>query len=163
MDSEKTEKIIHEKLLGLVLDYQRKNKILEGGIKQISGKLGISGTQFSGWLSRRYEIPEKHIPVLVDISEGAVTEDELRLPSLSQMAMEVNNVKITVSRKLKKLREDSGLSLRELALKVGARAESIRGFEAGLYNPSINTAYKLKEFFGLSCIDDLIEVNKGEV
>ena len=48
------------------------------------------------------------------------------------------------------LREERGVSRKELAEKVGVNFQTIGYLERGEYNPSLDLAFKISEFFKLS-------------
>ena len=50
--------------------------------------------------------------------------------------------------RLKQLREERGISQRELAEEVGVTRQTINAVERGRYDPSLELAFALAEFFG---------------
>lgn len=52
--------------------------------------------------------------------------------------------------KVKCLREERGLTQRELGEKVGVSRQAINAIETGKFDPSIWLAYDLAQFFGVS-------------
>ncbi len=57
--------------------------------------------------------------------------------------------KLTIYNRLSVLRAERGLSRQELADAVGVNYQTIGYLERGDYNPSLELAFKLSEFFGL--------------
>lgn len=55
---------------------------------------------------------------------------------------------------LKKIRMDSGMSLKRLAGDLGIHTNTLLRLEKGEYNPKINTLAKIAKHFGMS-VDDL--------
>ena len=47
------------------------------------------------------------------------------------------------------LREERGVSRKELAEKIGVNSQTVGYLERGEYNPSLDLAFKISEFFGL--------------
>ena len=47
------------------------------------------------------------------------------------------------------LREERGVSRKELAEKIGVNFQTVGYLERGEYNPSLDLAFKISEFFGL--------------
>ena len=47
------------------------------------------------------------------------------------------------------LREERGVSRRELAEKIGVNFQTVGYLERGEYNPSLDLAFQISEFFGL--------------
>ena len=47
------------------------------------------------------------------------------------------------------LREERGISRRELADKIGINFQTIGYLERGEYNPSLDLAFRISEYFGL--------------
>lgn len=56
-------------------------------------------------------------------------------------------------KRLKKLREDRGLSLRELAHQADTSHQNIHEIEKGARNPSLTTIYRLAEALGVRPAD----------
>ena len=50
--------------------------------------------------------------------------------------------------RLRELREERDLSQRELAERVGVTRQTINSVERGRYDPSLELAFELAEFFG---------------
>jgi putative transcriptional regulator len=59
------------------------------------------------------------------------------------------NDKLTLFNRLPVLRADRGLSRQELADAVGVNFQTIGYLERGDYNPSLELAFKLSEYFSL--------------
>ncbi len=57
--------------------------------------------------------------------------------------------KLTIYNRLSVLRAERGLSRQELADAVGVNYQTVGYLERGDYNPSLELAFKLSEFFGL--------------
>ena len=57
--------------------------------------------------------------------------------------------KLTVYNRLSVLRAERGLSRQELADAVGVNYQTVGYLERGDYNPSLELAFKLSNFFGL--------------
>ncbi len=57
--------------------------------------------------------------------------------------------KFTIYNRLSVLRAERGLSRQELADAVGVNYQTVGYLERGDYNPSLELAFKLSEFFGL--------------
>jgi len=57
---------------------------------------------------------------------------------------------IDVSVRLKQIREERGLSMRDLAARSGLSANAISTIERGKVSPSVSTLYKLAEALGIS-------------
>ena len=55
--------------------------------------------------------------------------------------------------RLREMREDRGLSQRELAERVGVTRQTINSVERGRYDPSLELAFELAEFFGYHAED----------
>lgn len=51
---------------------------------------------------------------------------------------------------VRKLREERGLTQKELGQKVGVSRQAINAIETGKFDPSVWLAYDLARFFGLS-------------
>ena len=47
------------------------------------------------------------------------------------------------------LREERGISRKELAYKIGVNFQTVGYLERGEYNPSLDLAFRISEFFGL--------------
>ena len=47
------------------------------------------------------------------------------------------------------LREERGISRKELAEKIGVNFQTVGYLERGEYNPSLDLAFKIAEYFGL--------------
>jgi putative transcriptional regulator len=50
--------------------------------------------------------------------------------------------------RLRELREEHGISQRELAEEVGVTRQTINAVERGRYDPSLDLAFELGDFFG---------------
>jgi len=57
--------------------------------------------------------------------------------------------KLTIYNRISVLRAERGLSRKELADAVGVNFQTIGYLERGDYNPSLELAFKLSEYFGL--------------
>ena len=57
--------------------------------------------------------------------------------------------KLTIYNRLSVLRAERGLSRQKLADAVGVNYQTVGYLERGDYNPSLELAFKLSEFFGL--------------
>ncbi len=57
--------------------------------------------------------------------------------------------KLTIYNRLSVLRAERGLSRQELADAVGVNYQTVGYLERGDYNPSLELAFKLSDFFGL--------------
>jgi putative transcriptional regulator len=55
--------------------------------------------------------------------------------------------------RLREMREEVGLSQRELAESVGVTRQTINSVERGRYDPSLELAFELAEFFGCHAED----------
>ncbi len=55
-----------------------------------------------------------------------------------------------VQNNVKRLREEHGLTQKELGEKVGVSRQAINAIETGKFDPSIWLAYDLARFFGVS-------------
>lgn len=62
--------------------------------------------------------------------------------------------------KVKSLREEQGLTQKELGAAVGVSRQAINAIETGKYDPSIQLAYQLARFFNLS-IEKLFIFEEG--
>jgi putative transcriptional regulator len=66
--------------------------------------------------------------------------------------------------RLRELREERGLSQRELAESVGVTRQTINSVERGRYDPSLELAFELAGFFGCHAEDIfLYEDDEGTV
>lgn len=63
--------------------------------------------------------------------------------------------------KVKCLREELGLTQKELGEKVGVSRQAINAIETGKFDPSIWLAYDLSQFFGVS-IEGLFLFEEGD-
>lgn len=84
---------------------------------------------------------------------------------------ELTNVmkrKIAVSRRLKKAREESGLTQKEVSDKLGLKKTTLSGYENGKSEPSMETLVQLANLYGVSLdylmcrTDTRIEFNEEE-
>ena len=57
--------------------------------------------------------------------------------------------KLTIYNRISVLRAERGLSRKELAEAVGVNFQTIGYLERGDYNPSLELAFKLSDYFGL--------------
>ena len=62
--------------------------------------------------------------------------------------------------KLKVLRENSGLTQKELGEKIGVSRQAINAIETGKFDPSIWLAYDLAKFFNTS-IEELFDFERS--
>lgn len=60
---------------------------------------------------------------------------------------------------LKAIREDSRMTQKELADKIGVRRETILHLENNRYNPSLEMALKIARVFGMS-VEDIFRLNE---
>ncbi len=63
--------------------------------------------------------------------------------------------------KLKELREEQGLTQKQIGEKVGVSRQAINAIETGKFDPSIWLAYDLSKLFGMS-IEDLFNFERSE-
>lgn len=54
---------------------------------------------------------------------------------------------MTIENRLKKLRAEEGLTQEELGREMGVSRQTINAIETGKYNPSLELALKLSNFF----------------
>lgn len=59
--------------------------------------------------------------------------------------------------RLKQLRKEKGWTQQETAEIIGLSLDMVKSIENGRVNPSLMTAWRIKQAFGCSCIDELIE------
>ena len=64
--------------------------------------------------------------------------------------------------KIHELRRANKVSQAELAAAVGIRRETLSLLENGKYNPSLNLAFEIAEFFGKT-IEEIFIYERGEV
>lgn len=62
---------------------------------------------------------------------------------------------------VKRLREESGLTQKELGERVGVSRQAINAIETGKFDPSVWLAYDLAQFFGVS-IEALFLFKEGD-
>lgn len=56
-------------------------------------------------------------------------------------------IKLTIKNKLKKFRKENNMTQKDLAKKMDVSRQTINAIETGKYNPSLELALKLAEFF----------------
>jgi transcriptional regulator with XRE-family HTH domain len=78
----------------------------------------------------------------------------LRKPELSRRRSTGLDVREDVGKRIRTHREDSNLSLREFARRLGISASAVSQIETGKSRPSVNTLYAVIDELGLS-VDDL--------
>ena len=66
-----------------------------------------------------------------------------------------------MNNKIRRLREDMGLTQKQLSERVGVSRQAINAIETGKFDPSIWLAYDLAHFFGLS-IEELFDFKERE-
>ncbi|MDD3269750.1 MAG: helix-turn-helix transcriptional regulator [Syntrophomonadaceae bacterium] len=65
--------------------------------------------------------------------------------------------------RLRKLRDEAGMTQEDLAARVGVSRQTIISLEKGKYNPSIFLAFKLARAFALSIEEVFIYCEEGEI
>lgn len=60
--------------------------------------------------------------------------------------------------KMKQLRQEKGWTQQRTATELGISIDAVKSIETGRALPSLKTAFKMKNTFGCSCIDEMIEV-----
>ena len=58
--------------------------------------------------------------------------------------------------KIEEIRKERGIKQEDFAKSMGVSRQTISSLENGRYNPSINLAFKIAQFFGLSIEDVFI-------
>ena len=89
--------------------------------------------------------------------EGVVTTDSVTVDTMGALEPGVN-----LGARLRKVRLSSGLSLREVARRLGVSPSFVSQLETGKSQPSVGTLYALAQLLGIS-IDELFTEDPGVV
>lgn len=65
-------------------------------------------------------------------------------------ALALDDIRVTIGKNIRHLRESRGISQKHLAEKMGVRANTMSGYESGNREPDASTLLKISEFFNVS-------------
>ncbi len=71
--------------------------------------------------------------------------------------MDLDNVKVSINKKLAVLMNDSDMNIEQLSRIMGVSISTMSGWKNGSLIPSLKQLVKLKRLFNLSTVDELIE------